>query len=183
MNDYLCHDFKSPRTDTSRRLPPTFRFIPIAFYLAVVAGACLITLDVMKSRQAKQDIIVADQLKAEHEETKAKYDAERAAIELERAKAEQVAKWVEGTRVIQPICVATARAIKGEVRLANFALDRSTELPAQMDLTLRLAGGDVLALQDIQRAIEGLNYRTYSPQQNRDVGMVDFKATLVFIEN
>jgi hypothetical protein len=39
MSNYICHDFKTPRADTSKRLPNTFKVIPVLFYAALAGGA------------------------------------------------------------------------------------------------------------------------------------------------
>jgi hypothetical protein len=183
MSDYLCHDFKSPRADASRRLPPTFRFIPIAFYVATVAGIYFVTMDTMKLRKAEKDRVTAEQLKMEHEEAKDKLANEALAVDVERVKAEVVAKWVEGTRVLQPICVQAARTVQGEVRIAEMALTRSVELPAQIDVSLRLTGADASHVAAMETAFTKLNYRPYSPQQARTKDMIDYRSTLVFVNN
>jgi hypothetical protein len=181
MSDYLCHDFKSPRADASRRLPNSFRFIPITFYLSIVAGIYFVTMDILSLRQAEKDRVTAEQLRKEHEETKEKLDSEMLTVDIELSKAEHVAKWVEGTRVLQPICVETARAIRGEVRIAELVLDRNVELPAQIDISMRLTGADSTHISSVENAFGKLNYRPYSPQQARTPGMIDYRSTLVFI--
>jgi len=181
MSDYLCHDFKSPRADASRRLPSTFKFVPIAFYVSVLGGLYFVTMDVMSLRRSEKDRVTAEQVKTEYAETKEKYDSEKLAIDIERAKAEVVAKWVEGTRVIQPICVEAARAIRGEVRIAELALDRNAELPAQIDLSMRLTGADSSHVSEVETAFGKLNYQPYSPQQARTAEMIDYRSTLVFV--
>ncbi len=181
MSDYLCHDFKSPRADASRRLPATFRFIPIAFYAITVGGCYFVTMDTLKLRRAENDRVAAEQIKTEHEETKAKLDAEKLTIDLERARAEEVAKWVEGTRVVQPICVQAARAVGGEVRIAEMSLSRNAELPAQIDVALRLTGAETAHVASVETAFTKLNYRPYSPQQARSKDTIDYRSTLVFV--
>jgi hypothetical protein len=181
MSDYLCHDFKSPRADASRRLPSTFRFIPIAFYLSILGGIYVVTMDVAKLRRAEQERVSAEQLKKEHDETRAKLESEKLAMDIEKAKAEAVAKWVEGTRVIQPLIVEAARTIQGEVRIAELALDRNAELPAQIDVSLRLTGADSAHVTAVEQAFGKLNYKPYSQQQARTQEMIDYRSTLVFV--
>lgn len=184
MSDYLCHDFKSPRADASRRLPSTFRFIPIAFYLATLAGCYFVVMDTIKLRRAENERAAAEQVKAEHEETKSKLDNERLAIEVEKARAEVVAKWVEGTRVLQPICVQVARTVRGEVRIAEMSLNRNAELPAQIDVAMRLTGADASHVSAVENAFTKLNYRPYSAQQARSKdSVIDYRSTLVFVNN
>jgi hypothetical protein len=183
MSDYLCHDFKSPRADASRRLPATFRFVPIAFYVAMVGAAYFITMDVLSLRKADQDRLVSEELMAEKEGAKNRFEAEKHAIDVEKAKAEQLAKWIEGTRVLQPICVEAARAVRGEVRIAEMSLDRNPQLPAQIDVSLRLTGADTSHIAAVQDAFGKLSYRPYSPQQARSKEVIDYRATLVFVND
>jgi len=180
MSDYLCHDFKSPRADASRRLPSSFRFVPIAFYLAIVGGIYFVTMDILSLRRAEQERVTSEQLRKEHEETKAKLAEEKLKVDVETAKARDVAKWVEGTRVLQPICVEAARAIQGEVKIAEFALDRNVQLPSQSDVSMRLTGADASQIAAVENAFGKLNYRPYSPQQARTQEMIDYRSTLVF---
>ncbi len=181
MSDYLCHDFKSPRADASRRLPNTFRFIPLAFYAMAVGGCYFVTMDTLKLRQAGNERVAAEQTKKEHEEAKDKLESELRDIQEEVAKAKVVAKWVEGTRVLQPICVQAARAVSGQVRIAELSLARNTELPAQIDVALRLTGADPGHVAEVETAFTKLNYRPYSPQQARSQDIIDYRSTLVFV--
>jgi succinyl-CoA synthetase beta subunit len=180
MSPYLCHDFKTPRTDTSRRLPNSFRLIPIAFYLAMVAGAYFVTMDVLNYRAAKKDKAQFDQIKAQHEAEKVKFEEQTATLNVETARAQEVAKWVEGTRAMQPICVKIGRSISAEARLSELTLERNEQLPNQLVLTMKLSGGDVSEVQKIQTNIEQLNYRAYSPQQSKQGEVVDYRSNLVW---
>lgn len=183
MSEYLCHDFKSPRADASRRLPATFRFVPIAFYLALIGSAYFVTMDVLSLRKSDQDRLIAAELLAEKEEAKNRFETDKHAIDVEKAKAEHLAKWIEGTRVLQPLCVEAARAIRGEVRIAELALDRNAQLPAQVDVSLRLTGADGTHVTAVENAFGKLNYRSYSPQQARSKDVIDYRATLVFVND
>lgn len=181
MSEYLCHDFKSPRADASRRLPATFRFVPITFYLALVGTAYFVTMDVLSLRKSDQARLVAEEMLQEKTSAKEKFEADKHAIDVEKAKAEQLAKWVEGTRVMQPICVEAARAVRGEVRIAELSLDRNIQLPAQIDVSLRLTGADSTHVAAVENAFGKLNYRPYSPQQARTKDVIDYRSTLVFV--
>ncbi len=181
MSDYLCHDFKSLRPDVSRRLPATFRFVPITFYLALVGSAYFVTMDILSLRKADQARLVAEQMVQEKTSAKEKFEADKHAIDVEKAKAEQLAKWVEGTRVMQPICVEAARALRGEVRIAELSLDRNSQLPAQIDVSLRLTGAETSHVAALENAFTKLNYRSYSPQQARTKDVIDYRSTLVFV--
>ncbi|MCB1210166.1 MAG: hypothetical protein KDK97_12600 [Verrucomicrobiales bacterium] len=181
MSDYLCHDFKSPRNDAARRLPNSFRLIPVTFYFAIVAGAYFITMDVINYKRSQQSKADAEQVKKQHEEERDRHNAELADLETETAKGIIVAKWIEGTRVVQPICVKAAAAVSEDVGISDLSIDRNPELPAQMDLIVRMVGGSPKTVEDIQTAMGRLNYRSYSPQRNPmgEKGL-EYRTTLVF---
>ena len=180
MSQYLCHDFKTPRTDTSRRLPNSFRFVPFAFYLALVAGTYFITMDILAYRSAGESKVKFEKIKAQHEEEKAKNDQISSTLTTETGRANEVAKWVEGTRAMQPIAVRISRSISGETRLSELILERNEQLPNQLVLSMKLVGGSVQQVQAVQTNIEQLNYRAYSPQQSVKDGIVDYRSNLVW---
>lgn len=180
MSDYLCHDFKTPRTDTSRRLPNSFRAVPVAFYLAMVAGAYFVTMDIIGYRAANQDKIKYDQIKAQHDAEKAKLEEQTGGLNVETARGTEIAKWIEGTRVMQPIFVKIARSITGESRLGELILERNEQLPNQLVLSMKLTDANISDVQQIQTNLEQLNYRAYSPQQSKQGDVIDYRSNLVW---
>ena len=184
MSDYLCHDFKTPRTDTARRLPNSFRLIPMAFYAASIGGAYFITMDVINYKRSQQRKADAEQVKKQHEEERDRHNAELATIESAAAKGEVVAKWIEGTRVVQPICVKAAATVSADVGISDLSIDRNVELPAQIDLIVRMSGATQQTITDIEGAMGRLNYRAYSPQRN-PIGEkgLEYRTTLVFLNH
>ena len=180
MSNYLCHDFKTPRTDTSRRLPNSFRVVPVAFYFTMVIGAYFVTMDVISYRTATKDKAKYDQIKTQHDAEKAKFEEQTGSLNVESARAQEVAKWIEGTRVMQPICVKIARSINAEARLSELILERNEQLPNQLVLTMKLNDGNITDVQQIQTNIEQLNYRAYSPQQSKQGDVIDYRSNLVW---
>jgi hypothetical protein len=77
--------------------------------------------------------------------------------------------------------VEAARALRGEVRIAELSLDRNSQLPAQIDLSLRLTGAETSHVAALENAFTKLNYRSYSPQQARTKDVIDYRSTLVFV--
>lgn len=179
MSEYLCHDIKTPRTDTSRRLPDSFKLVPAAFYLALVAGAYFMTMDWISYKGAQRDKVEADAITQEHREATAKTAAEKLALDTETAKAQSVAKWVEGARNIQPVGVAIARSIPAEVRLSDLTLERSDQVPANLSLSVRISGGSAVEVGMIETSLSRLQYRSYSPQQSKNGDMIEYRSTLV----
>lgn len=182
MSQYICHDFKTPRTDTSRRLPATFRVVPICFYLSIVAGAYFMTMDSINFRRYKQLKMNAEQVKSQHEAAKAKFDDELKALEVEVARAEQVAKWIEGTRVIQPISISVARTVPRDARINELFLERNEQIPAQLGLTLKLSGATAMDVASIENELARMNYRAYSPQQSKNGETIEYHSSLVWQE-
>jgi len=179
MSDYLCHDFKTPRTDTSKRLPNSFKAIPILFYLCVIGGTYFMTMDWMAYKRAEKDKQQAEATKLEHDEATKKLQAEKAALDAETAKAENVAKWIEGARNLQPIIVAIARAMPPEVRLSDLSLERSDQVPANLSLAVRINGGSATEVGLLETSLSRMQYRSYSPQQSKDGDVIEYRSTLV----
>jgi len=179
MSEYICHDFKTPRNDTSKRLPNSFKMVPLAFYLALLGGAYFMTMDWMAYKRAQQSKIAAEEVKKEHENVTKQLNEEKAALDTETAKAENVAKWVEGARNLQPISVAIARAMPAEVRLSDMTIERSDQVPANLSLALRINGGSATEVGLIESSISRLNYRSYSPQQTKNGDIIEYRSTLV----
>lgn len=180
MSAYLCHDFKTPRTDTSRRLPNSFRIVPVVFYLALVAGAYFITMDVIGYRSANREKAKYEQIKAQHEAEKARHDSQSSSTSVETARAQEIAKWVEGTRVMQPICVKIGRSLQAEARLSELLIERNEQLPNQLMLSMKLTGSNIQDVQKIQAGVEQLNYRAYSPSQSKQGDVIDYRSNLVW---
>lgn len=179
MTPYLCHDFKTPRTDTSKRLPPTFKMVPIALYLSLIGGTYFMTMDWLAYKRAEADQKQAAETKAKHEEVTARLQTERVKLDQETAKAESVAKWIEGARNLQPVNVAIARSVPPEVRLSDLSLERSDQMPSNLSLTVRIKGGGVQEVGMIETSLARLNYRSFSPQQSKDGDAIEYRSTLV----
>lgn len=179
MSDYLCHDFKTPRTDSSKRLPNSFKAIPAAFYLALLGGTYFMTMDWLSYKRSQAEKSQSDMTKQEHEDAGGKMREQKAALDAETAKAENVAKWVEGSRNIQPIAVAVARAMPPEVTLSDLAIERSDQVPSNLSFSVRLNGGSAVEVGMIETSLSRLQYRSLSPQQNKNGEVIEYRSTLV----
>jgi hypothetical protein len=146
----------------------------------MVAGAYFVTMDVIGYRAAERDKASFDEIKAQHESEKAKYEEQTTLLNVETARAQEVAKWIEGTRVMQPICVKIGRSISSDTRLSELLLERNEQLPNQLALSMKLTGGSITEVQHIQTNIEQLNYRAHSPQQSKQGDIIDYKSSLVW---
>ncbi|MBL9133847.1 MAG: hypothetical protein JNG86_21730 [Verrucomicrobiaceae bacterium] len=180
MSDYLCHDFKTPRTDTSRRLPSTFRFIPVMFYIAVVGSAYMMTMDYFDFKKAQQQKKDADARKSTLDAERDAFQKELAGLEAESKKADGVAQWMEGARNLQPILVKIARAVQMETRLGAVSLERSEQAPANIALSMKVTGANAATeIAAIQNALGQLQYRAYSPQQSKTEDVIEYRSTVV----
>lgn len=178
--NHLCHDFKSPRNDTSKRLPPIFAVVPVLFYVILFGGAYVSITSYMSYREATQSRDQWQQYQGEQEEAKARLETEKMEVAQEKWKAEKLAQWVEGTRAMQPISVAVARAMPPEISLGELSLERSTELPQQITLNVRINSGTLEEVGKIQAAITALNYRAYNSQQLKSGDALDYRTMLVW---
>ncbi len=180
MSDYLCHDFKTPRTDTARRLPSSFRAIPVIFYVALIGSAYVMTMDYFNYKRALLQKTEASERKKVSEGERDALKTEKAGLESEATKAEKVAQWMEGARNIQPIAVKIARAVEMDTRITQVALERSEQVPANLALTIHLNGSKVSTeLSAIEASLGQLLYRSYSPQQTKNGDSVEYHSTLV----
>lgn len=179
MSVYLCHDFKTPRNDTSKRLPDSFKAIPALFYLSLIGATYFMTMDWMAYKQAEHDKLQAVASKAQHDGTTKELQTEKAGLDAETAKAEILAKYMEGARNIQPISVAIARAMPAEVRLSDLSLERSDQVPSNLALSVRINGGSPAEVGLMEAGLARLQYRSYAPQQSKEGEVIEYRSTLV----
>lgn len=182
MSDFICHDFKTPRTDMSRRLPGTMRMVPVIFYVVTLLTGFFLVKDFRDLQDAEKRRLAATQEQAQITAEKTKLDEEKNKIDNELSRAQAVAKWVEGTRVLQPISVAIARAMPPETNITELSLERSADLPAQISMLVRLVNASAAEVPKIESAVNRLHYRTHSGQQAKQGDQVEFRSMLVWQE-
>ena len=180
MNHLLCHDFKTPRVDSSKRLPAIFILVPILFYAVVFGGVYVSATSYVSYRDALQHRDQWKQYQTQQEEGKATLETQKASVEREKWKAETLAQWIEGTRALQPISVAVARCVPPEISLAEVTLERNAELPQQIQLSVRINSGTLADIGKIQNAIAALYYRPYNSQQIKTGDTLDYRSMLVW---
>ena len=176
----VCHDFKSPRADASTRLPPALIAVPLFFYLVIVGGCYVNIKGYMSYRNAVTERDTWRQSKSEKDEARAKFEAQVSALDAETQKAEKLAQWIEGTRTLQPICVAITRSIPPEITLGDLNLARRADMPSQLDLSIRINNGTMQEVARIQTAVQGIQYRTYNSQQLKNKDSLEYKTMLVW---
>lgn len=179
MSDYICHDFKTPRMDTSKRLPNSFKAIPILFYISLVGGAYFMTMDWLAYKKAKKTKEDAEVVTKDYEAKSKTLGEEVAELIIESSKAEGVARWIEGARGVQPLLVSIARAMPAEVRISDLSLERNEQVPSNLGLTVRINGGSASEVGLMETSLARLQYRSYSPQQSKDGDVIEYRSTLV----
>jgi hypothetical protein len=180
MNHQLCHDFKTPRIDSSKRLPTIFIAVPILFYAVVFGGAYVSATSYVSYRDALQHRDQWKQYQTQQEDGKTALETQKASVALETWRAETLAKWIEGTRALQPIGVAVARCVPPEISLSEVSLERNAELPQQIQLIVHINSGTPEEIGKIQTAIGALYYRPYNSQQIKTGDMLDYRSMLVW---
>jgi hypothetical protein len=180
MSQQPCHDFKTPRPDASKRLPGLYTVIPILFYVIVLGGTYVSVTSFLSYRDAAHRRDEWKRYQAEQEEAKAGLEVQTADIDHEKWKAEKLAQWIEGTRALQPITVAVARAVPAEISLSELSMERSADMPQQILLSVRINNGTLDEVGKIQTAINNLSYRTYNSQQLKSGELLDYRSMLVW---
>ncbi len=162
------------------RLPSAFLAVPVLFYLAIVGGSYVCINSYMNYSKAVTERDTWRQSKSEKDEAKTKFESQSAALDIETQKAEKLAQWIEGTRTLQPICVAITRSIPPEITLGEFSLDRRADMPSQLDLSVRINNGSMQEVARIQSAVQNIQYRTYNSQQLKNKDNLEYKTMLVW---
>lgn len=180
MSQFLCHDFKTPRNDSSRRLPGSMRLVPVLFYIVTLATGFFVFKDMNDLGNYEKQRVAAEKEKQEIAAEAAKLGEEKVQIENELFRAQSVAKWVEGTRVLQPVSVAIARAMPPETNISELLLERSSDLPAQVSLLVRMINASIAEVPKIESAVGRLHYRTHSGQQAKQGDQVEYRSMLVW---
>ena len=137
------------------------------------------TMDYMAYKKSQQEKLAAELVKSEHESVTKQMTEEKLVLDAETGRAEDVARWVEGARNLQPISVAIARAMPAEVRLSDLTIERSDQVPSNLSLAVRINGGSATEVDLIESSISRLNYRSYSPQQSKNGDIIEYRSTLV----
>jgi len=178
MND-IIHDLKTERQSVSAGLPSGYKLIPLAFYLVSVASIFLSLYFYLskKAYEASEDQMQSRIASARSEESTL-INGQQAIVD-EAKKAEVFAKWLEGSRPLQPVTVAIGRSMGKDSTVAELALDRNPEIPAHTFMQLKIDGGGSEQIETTLDAIYALEYQTYSAQQVKGKDSTDFQATLI----
>jgi len=182
MHDVI-HDLKTERQNVSAGLPSGYKLVPLAFYLAATASVFL-SLYFYLSKKAYEATEAEMQIRISNAKTEeASLLSNQQVIVDEAKKAEVFAKWLEGSRPLQPVSVAIGRSMGKDSTVAELSLTRNPEIPAHTFLQLKIDGGGSEQIETTLDAINSLSYLTYSAQQVKGRNSTDFQATLIHNDN
>ncbi len=104
MNHVLCHDFKTPRPDASKRLPRVFVMVPILFYVILLGGTYMerSTSYVSLTGTHCSAATSGSSIRLARMRPRPDSNRKKAGVDYEKWKAEKLAQWIEGTRAVQP---------------------------------------------------------------------------------
>jgi len=183
-NNHICHDLKTDRPDIGQPLPAILTFLPILFGLSVVGAIALNVLFVFQlgaSEKAKQEW---SDKGADESSQQGKIGAKIKGIKTEQMRGEDIRKWVEGSRQLQPLAVAIARSMDVDSSIAELSLFRDLANPSQVRIGLKFDNGGAKQLDSTLGAINAMGYRSYSANQTQGKGgALDYQATLIWQKN
>lgn len=178
MHDVI-HDLKIERQNVSSGLPAGYKLIPVAFYIVSIAAVFLsLYFSLSKKSYEATNLLMRNRI----EEAQSQRDAlvaNQETIVAEAKKAEVLAKWLEGSRPLQPVTVAVGRSMGKDSTVAELALNRNPEIPAHTFMQLKIDGGGTEQIEHTLDSIYALHYQTYSAQQVKGRNSTDFQATLI----
>ncbi len=176
----IIDDFKTERKDISPPLQAYLRLVPVLLYAAIAGSILLNALFIARYSQAgsARDTAVRQdsELNTELDGVKSR----RQALEDETKKASDLSAWVEASRPLQSLVVEIARSMGSDASLVDLSLERDTTNPAQILLSMRLQSENPKQLDETVQTIARNRFRTFSPQQTMEKGVVDYKATLLW---
>jgi len=179
----VIHDLKTERQNVSAGLPAGYKFVPIAFYI-VSAASLLLSLYFSLSKKAYEASEADLRFRASNAKTEEmKLLTNQQSLVDEAKRAEVFAKWLEGSRPLQPVTVVIARSMGKDSTIAGLSLNRNPEIPAHTFMQLKIDGGGSEQIETTLDSIYALDYQTYSAQQVKGRNSTDFQATLIHKEN
>jgi hypothetical protein len=69
-----------------------------------------------------------------------------------------------------------------ETTITELIVDRQVDVPAQVNMNIRMANASLTEIEAINAALGRLRYRLYSPQQQKQGDQIEFRAVLMWQE-
>ena len=183
-SERILHELKTERDVITKPLPPVMGLVPVLFYLSVI---CAIGLNVSFFIKNKEiETLTAEWTKKAELENieRVKTEEQIQLIRNEDLKAEEIYKWVQGSKQIQPLALSIARSMGQKSSIEELLLYREEKNPHQIRIQLKFINGGQKQLDTTLSAINSIGYRAYSANQNLiQGGKVDYQATLIWQDN
>ncbi|MDF1825656.1 MAG: hypothetical protein P1U68_13505 [Verrucomicrobiales bacterium] len=178
--DNIIHDLKTERQNVSEGLPPSFKLVPVAFYVVSVATVFLSLYFYLSKKAYETSETSLRERLTQAENQQSNFLAQQEDVSSNAKRAEGIAKWLEGSRPLQPVTAVIGRSMSKESTIAELSLDRNPEIPAHTFMQLKIDGGGSQQVEATLNAIYALNFQTYSAQQVKGKNSTDFQATLIY---
>ena len=123
-SERILHELKTERDVITKPLPPVMGLVPVLFYLSVI---CAIGLNVSFFIKNKEiEALTAEWTKKAELENieKVKTEEQIQLIRNEDLKAEEIYKWVQGSKQIQPLALSIARSMGQKSSIEELLLYR-----------------------------------------------------------
>lgn len=183
-SEKILHDLKSERDGITKPLPRILILVPIALFLSVGA-AVFLNISFLIKKKESEELSAQWKLKAESEYSeKAFTEKQIDLIKNQDRKAEEIIKWINGSKQIQPLALCIARSMGQKSSIEELLLYRDDKNPHQVRIELKFINGGQKQLDVTLSAINSIGYRAYSANQNlAQGGKVDYQATLIWQDN
>ena len=136
-SERILHELKTERDVITKPLPPVMGLVPVLFYLSVI---CAIGLNVSFFIKNKEiEALTAEWTKKAELENieKVKTEEQIQLIRNEDLKAEEIYKWVQGSKQIQPLALSIARSMGQKSSIEELLLYREEKTPHQIRIQLK----------------------------------------------
>lgn len=178
----IIHDLKTQRQGVSGGLPAAYKLIPITFYLGLIVTLLASLFFYMGIRSHKTDKITWEGKLKTSKSAQTKFSNSHNEIVEIAEKADGLAKWLEGSRPLQPVTTAIGRSMGPSATISELSFDRSPEIPAHTFMQLKIDNGGSEQIESTLASINALSYLTYSANRVKAATAIDFQATLIYDE-
>tara|TARA_R110000850_G_scaffold185992_5_gene311916 strand:+ start:176 stop:724 length:549 start_codon:yes stop_codon:yes gene_type:complete len=178
--DNIIHDIKTERQNVSPGLPAAYKLVPVAFYVVGIASIFLSLFFFLskKAYESSQETMQARTSEARNAE--GRFRVQQQGIVTESQRAEGIARWLEGSRPLQPVTVALARSMAKDSSIAELALERHDDIPANTLMQLKVDGGGSEQIETARAALTSLNYEIFNSRESKGRDSTDFVGTLIY---
>ncbi len=175
----LCHDLKIEADPVAPPLPGSLRAIPILFYLSV-AGCAFFAAYFMLQKNSVEKVRTSQERITAGEKTKiAQIQKQTKGLQANLKKADSMIEWIKGSHSLQPLAMIINRSVDPSIGIVELDLNRHRENPWQIQLKLKLNGGETDQLEETIGLLQSNQYRAFSPSRSRDAQSITYTTTLI----